>query len=213
MHFCLQTRRPLDDLNYVGIALRLFGSQPHVGVLYRKSENEVIFCHLATHHDLRKDQLNIEYFWNACQWLDDDDINGPVVAARFDSLKQQSQIPYGFAFEPACFDNNLEYQAMPIGMGLTCASFIIAIFHSLELPIINLDTWKSRPEDETWQREIVQRLMSINFEAARTAAMHVGSFRYKPEEVASAATAAKVPVDYNFAVSRAKGVLDDLALA
>jgi hypothetical protein len=193
--------------------MRFHDAQPHIGFLYRKSPTEVLFCHLAFHYDLRKEQLKTGYFWAPCQWLEDDEITGLIVAGKLAKLKVNSQIPYGFAFEPTCFDEGLEYQPMPVGMGLTCASFIIAIFHSLELEIIELETWKNRPDDRDWQIGITRLLSRVNPPAAAVAARYIGSFRYRPEEVAGAATALDVPVDYNFATSRARGILDDLGLA
>src|SRR5262249_11543054 len=107
-------------------------------------------------------------------------------------------LPYGFTFNSDCFAGDGSYQPMEIGKGLTCATFVIALFHSAGFPIIKRETWKHRSEDAAWQKKILALLQgSASSEHIKGATNDVGQFRYWPEEVAAAAVHNSPPLGFD----------------
>ncbi|WP_138464148.1 hypothetical protein [Stenotrophomonas maltophilia] len=44
------------------------------------------------------------------------------------------------------------------GMGLTCATFVVALFDELGIPFIDSSSWQERDGDEEWKKEILTYL-------------------------------------------------------
>jgi len=125
-----------------------------------------------------------------------------------------AHIPYGFAFSEKCFGNDGSYKQMEVGKGLTCATFIIALFHSFALPIVRLESWIARPEDAEWQKTILRILeQRASKEHIAAATAYIGQFRYRAEEVAAAATSPTPPLDYNECTGLAAAILATIRAA
>src|SRR5262249_3545344 len=157
MSFHSSAERQYNELSTVGIAIRGQG-QLHIGVLHR-IDDDVQLCHLRFHHDLVREPPEEGYYWEDCQIFCggvDRTANGRFFAISVAETANDPNIPYGFAFEENCFGNDGTYHAMKIGQGLTCATFIIALFHCAGYPIVKLDTWKRRSEDSTFQNDILK---------------------------------------------------------
>lgn len=82
----------------------------------------------------------------------------------------------------------------------SCATFVLAIFQSLQLPLVDLRSWPTRPEDVPWQEKIVAYLRSSSNPAtqahAERVAQDIGCARLRPEEVAAAASATSLPASF-----------------
>jgi hypothetical protein len=204
--------RPYSDLDTVGIAILWDAAhdQVHMGVLHRL-DDDVQLCHLKFHHLLRREPPDDGYFWTDCAMFSgsiERSSNGRVFAVLISETARNPNIPYGFAFDESCFDNDGTYRPMEIGKGLTCASFVIALFHSHGYPILKLKSWKVRPEDIVWQERILNPLRRYaTSEHVNAASAYVGQFRYRPEEVAAGAVVAPPPLDFDESVSLATDIL------
>jgi hypothetical protein len=212
MPFQSSSTRPYSDLDTVGIAIRWDPShdQLHIGVLHRL-DDDVQLCHLKFHHLLRRGPPDDGYFWADCAMFSggiERSSNGRVFAVLISETARNPNIPYGFAFDENCFANDGTYRPMEIGKGLTCASFVIALFHSHGYPFLKLESWRLRPEDIAWQNKILDLLRRYaTAEHVNAAAAYVGQFRYRPEEVAGAAVRAPPPLDFDESVNLATDIL------
>lgn len=95
-------------------------------------------------------------------------------------------------------------------MGLTCATFVVAFFHSLGWPIVELESWPNgREGDAEWQDAILNALLSSGASSQHidTACEHIGVARYRPEEVAVAATCDDPPLNFSDADELARDLL------
>ena len=74
---------------------------------------------------------------------------------------EDSQVPYGFYYdEYASYD--LGSGVLSLGChesGLTCATFVMTLFHSIGIDLIDIENWTKRPEDDDWETRI-KRLFS-----------------------------------------------------
>ena len=98
----------------------------------------------------------------------------------------------------------------PSQFGLTCASFVLAVFPAAGLALADYATWPSdRPGDRQWQEKIIQ---SLEGRADQTHLEHphneIGAVRYRPEEVAAATALAPPAVQFERAEHLGMQILD-----
>ncbi|MCH7989824.1 MAG: hypothetical protein IID46_11840 [Planctomycetes bacterium] len=212
-----QQQRPISDVGHAAIAVRSVNpSQQHIGVLHREDGvDEVHLLHLAWHHDLRNHAPGAAYFWV--------DPNVPSrrmrqVAAICRKVWRSNQgtLPYALSPPSDCFDQQTgEFLLGPTQHGLTCASFVLALFETAGLRLAHYETWPTdRPGDREWQEWVIGQLESgaqpANSEHIEAVKGEVGTVRCRPEDVAGAATVSPLPADFATAEKRAAGILDRL---
>ncbi|MEQ8455545.1 MAG: hypothetical protein RLO52_19540 [Sandaracinaceae bacterium] len=118
------------------------------------------------------------------------------------------ELPYGFG--NGSFDRvNGTYVQAGAPRGLTCATFVLALFAAYEIDVVDLEEWPPRREDAEWQRSILCTLKA-QFPGASDRAYfaHIEAdigncVRVRPEEVAGAASRDTFPAD--FATAEALG--------
>lgn len=179
--------RPFDEIAAIAVAIRAVDAgQRHVGIAFKDGEG-VRLLHLAWHCSLRCEPPDERYFWI------ESDIH-PRRARQVAAICRQviranaaNGIPFAFSAPNDCFDRTtFEFLVGPSRVGLTCATFVLAVFDRAGLPLIRYETWPHRADDEVWQHGNpdveVGHLDGLRSE--------LGSVRYRPEEVAAAATCA-----------------------
>ena len=181
-------KRHFDEVNDLGIALRTFHgeAQIHVGLLYKTDDSSTQLLHLRWHFDVKNEVPSGEYRW---MQVDLDEINRRnlvglcrLIASRAD------KIPYGLNYNGLYFSAGGEFLGRAPGEGLTCATFVMAVFATYRIPLLKLTEWGSRSEDVGWQFGQVQR-MQRGFPLVATAmGSFVGQPRFRPPEVAAGAT-------------------------
>lgn len=211
MNFRIGNLINCSEIGPVGVAIkRASHNQLHVGILYR-IDSSLRLCHLAWHHRLEDSPFmcNADYYLDDCGIFRDDSINAQVFAARMLTIAKTKQIPYGVAYAGSVFSGDGAFEGFPkFGMGLTCATFVIAVFHSAGYVIVDLDTWIGREEDAEWQERIIDTLerhgaSSEHVEAAR---MQITGVRYRPDEVAAAAADGEPPLSFDRALKLAREI-------
>lgn len=209
-----QQERPVSEVEFAAIAIRsITPTQRHIGVLHcRGDSSPTLMLHLAWHQDVRNHEPGNDYLWIA-----------PAiparrlrqVAARCRQLWRANRrgIPYAFSPPNACFDERTgEYLFGPTQHGLTCASFVLAVFQVAGLRLVDEDSWPtSRAGDREWQESILGALENSSppasqehLEAVRS---ELGSVRIRPEEVAGSGTVSPLPASFRIAEERATQIL------
>ena len=208
--------KPFDLIRSAGIAIReLNPEQRHIGMLYRDSaSNQILFLHLAWHFDLRHDAPRHSYLW----------VDPAITARRLVQVAAvcrlvwrangRNAIPYGFGPPSDCLAADTgEYLFGPTGFGLTCATFVLAVFHRAGLKLVRYAAWPiGRPGDPEWQRRIVEELRNhtptATLEHVRAIERDIGTtVRFRPEEVAGAATVTPQPAGFHIACERGEQIL------
>src|SRR5882724_10684992 len=184
--------KPFEQLRSAALAIReIDPQQRHIGLLHWDAAlKQVMFLHLAWHFDLRCETPRPDYFW----------IDPAVSARRLVQVAAvcrlvwrangKKRIPYGFGPPSDCLDTQTgEYLFGPAGFGLTCSTFVLAVFHRAGLALVRYDTWPlNRPGDAKWQKRIVTALAATPGASAdpiRAVADDVGvTIRFRPAAVA-----------------------------
>lgn len=190
-----QQQKPLPDKVGFWLAIRL--DAKHVGVVYRIfDEQGHNFLHLGFHHHLIRDAgLLPHYAWVECPGFDEWD--SKILASQFDAVwnVNGSSIPYGILYSgPGYFEGTGQYVASDAGSGLTCATFVMALFEDFGFPLLRANEWPYRQgEDEAFQQSIVAELDKLvgdqKCDQAHVDAqkMHLGTaVRFRPIEVVAA---------------------------
>ena len=188
--------------------------QKHITLLYRSNNKHIMMLHLGWHKQLRHENWDGKYHWLELQGIDEEVqetfADWAVIVA---GAALESPIPYSILFNPDTnFDSRGQFINKSDGSGLTCATFILALFSDFQLPLIDVASWPtSRKGDFPWIRKILNMLLdqvrrnkmpAINWleQAKRRHELK----RFRPEEVFSAASIFEgVPLSFALVESKA----------
>lgn len=201
-----QAERQITSLRHVAVVIgEPSHDQRHTGIVFQVDANAAhLFMHLAWHNDFRlQNRIGSNYCWV--------DPNVPTarlrqVAAICEDIahaNQHGQIPYSFGSPISAFDEQTkEFLVGPTNTGLTCASFVLAVFERAQLRLTHYGGWSSPDSDDIrWQEMVVEVLRStsgVTPEHIRIVEQETAtSVRYRPEHVAGAAAIrGRRPVKY-----------------
>lgn len=105
----------------------------------------------------------------------------------------------------------------PTRFGLTCATLVLAVFQAAGVPLVKYDEWPvGRPGDADWQWMVVENLRasgqgSAQHLAAMESEIGKNAARFRPEEVAGAATISDLPATFVQALAASSAVLQALS--
>ena len=179
-------------------------NQRHIGILHRESDASPKFLHLAWHCILQNESDIPDYMrlWTTPSV---EPVRLRLVAAlcRLVWRKNESDgIPYAFSSPANTIDATSGAVLLgPSRFGLTCATFVLALFDAVGIRIAQYATWpQDRQGDIEWQTQIIASLLS------RAAPEHiehlqseVGAARFRPEEVAASAAIAPPAAEFEAA--------------
>lgn len=205
-----QQDRPLSENKHVAVAIAEPAvDQRHTGLFFRFSAADPHeFLHLAWQCDLRLQTPKNTYLWVEPAIPARRLIQVAAICDDIASANVPDQIPYSFGPPNDCFDeHSCAFLLGPTKTGLTCASFVLAVFHRAGLQLVNYGTWpKPTLEDIEWQRTVLANLKSLRTtDPSRVTQEHITcvqsevgtSVRYRPEHVAAATIKRKsFPVRY-----------------
>jgi hypothetical protein len=188
----------------------------HCGFLYRLDTGAPRLLHFAWHYTLRDDEPSSAYLWAD---IGLDELNAKFLAAFTSLLKRnEHSIPYGLDSGGSCFDSATgEFIRPPIGKGLTCSTFILAVLRSLGFALLLEESWPEREDDEEFGRQIVADLLENGADPGHVAAVgnDIRAKRFRPEEVVGGtiSPSGRWPVLFEAAAALAEDILADLRAA
>lgn len=188
-------------------------NQYHLGLMHRKlSQNFKGYkhLHLAGHNDFRNDTFEDGRYLIIYPDLDLR-LSRQVATLCRNIYNQNSygEMPYGFTIPRAWFELSGDPKFDKGFVGLTCSTFVLSVFFSINIQLLLPHTWKCREDDREYQ------LMWVNFlfpklEADQThirkVKKQIGNIRIRPEEVAGAALEAPPPVEFDRAIALSKDI-------
>lgn len=187
-----------EKLPPVAVGVCEYGTHRHVGIAFQ-AKGQTIFLHQAWHKKQRAEPIEVTL--THCQGrmvftypaLDKD--RAKAVAGFCRAIARSiafglSDIPYAYKYDPdACFDRHSGQLALPNGKGLTCATYVLVVFKSAQLPLIDFDGWPHREQDERAHEWLLEHLRNdSNVEREHIAAVEAETrcVRCRPEEAGGA---------------------------
>lgn len=208
-----------SELSFLGVGIRrVTQTQHHVVFVYEAPDGSLRLSHLEWHRRFRGDApWDGQYYW--CTAAGMDELNRKTIAAWLHALARKPQsMDYGLSFDDCEFiadgDGTYAFVAKTPGKGVTCATFVMLVLQTVGFPLLDAETWQTRPEDVQWQESIIQTLRQhsgMTEQEADLVAQDVGSARFRPIEVATAAQHDPWPVNFHTATALAADVMADVA--
>jgi hypothetical protein len=93
--------------------------------------------------------------------------------------------------------------------GLTCSTFVLAVLSSVRINLVKLAEWPSRPADVARHKELLDLLdgdPKVSRDHVAAVRAEVTCVRYRPEEVAGAASSPEPPVSFVVAQAAAEHI-------
>lgn len=196
----------------LGIAIRTIRGeqQLHIGLLYRVDNQAASVLHLRHHFDLKNEAPSPEFRWIQ---IDLDEINRRLLVGLCRAIAARAKnVAFGFTYaDTLYFTESGEYIDQPVGHGLTCATFVMAVFARFKIPLLILVDWPKRPDDPVWQQWQVRYLQQqFGRLLADAVAAHIGEPRYRPEEVSAGAVNSNRPLNFTKAKRLGERIKRDL---
>lgn len=196
VHF--PSQKPFEEVSYVAIAIcRTRPNRYHAGILYKDQDN----CHLLHvpgDMTIQRDPPETRYIWIAPSIHP---ARLPQIAAYCRLVWNENEnngIPYAFSDPRDSFDSITgKFLSSENKIGLTCASFVLAIFFSTGFQLVDFNSWQKRDDDEEAFTELANYIESkkdvykLDDEFIKNMRNEIKNFRYRPEEVAGAGMAFK----------------------
>ena len=117
--------------------------------------------------------------------------------------RNKSDIPYGLLYKGnSSFTQEGIFTIAEEENGLTCATFVLAVFSACGINLIDLSSWPNRKEDKIWHGHIINSLkrssqsFNITDDHIKNVENEVGCARYKPEEVGVSSIFENLPVSF-----------------
>jgi hypothetical protein len=211
----LQRENPFSDPHFIAIAITGSEAQRHMGVFFRTELQKGAFLlHLGFHYELCLEPVKGRYCWLPMNGFDSEEQQ--ALALWFETIWEINghKVPYGINYSASRhFNNQGAYAASDEDGGLTCATFVLAIFEDQGYTLIDTATSYRRDDDVDWQRIILTALADrAPHEYIERQSDFLGiAARYRPEEVAGAATVNRgVPIQFDTAVDLGVMVLSQM---
>jgi hypothetical protein len=188
-----------DAVKDLGIAIRKFtGPQVplHIGLLHRVENESAYVLNLRHFGDLRNEPPTDSYRWVQVEL---DEINRRALVALCHLLaKKLPSIPFGFTFNRNYINQAGEYITGEFGDGLTCATFVMAVFDTYHIPLLRTQEWPAASlQDQGWQAFQVNEVqLKRGPFVAEGVKRHIGAPRYRPEHVTAGAASANRPLGF-----------------
>lgn len=189
---------PSEEDCPVGVVINLEKKPDHFhcGLLYW-SDGEVNVLHLATYKQLWHDDSFKHFSHLIKPNIHPLRLKLMVPFCKLVHQKVQNnklKIPYGINYE-GYSDIDSESGELHLAEGtngLTCSTFVMTMFHSRGIDLIDISNWPHRPEeDQNWKNQTITALYNvmnqwkIPLEFIRKLYLEQNLVRYKPQEVAA----------------------------
>lgn len=182
--------------NQIAIAISdgAFGS--HLGIAYRLGDDKPVLLHLAFHKLLAQLAYPSVDPWLVYVMALEPSLASQLVGildAMFSRYQGATNggIEYGINLYDSLRSISFDAEYRPFGEsdGLTCASFVAAIFEAMHIPLVDIATWEVDALNKVWGEAVICYLHAFGADSEHIDAVQKNNngLRLRPDEVAGAA--------------------------
>lgn len=204
---------PFGQVDQLALAITVSAAgQEHCGFVCRLDTDDPLWVHLKWHHRLRSEAPSNDCFWSNIGSLLAEERRFFGVLVRSIAARNEP-IPYALSCEGLTFDQDGSLTGITPGRGFTCSTFVVAVFASHGIDLVNEATW---PEgaNEDFQNWVVETLKDprsgATAEHIAGVEGQVGGRRVRPSEVLGAACDENIPLSYADASAAAAQILEEV---
>jgi hypothetical protein len=192
-----------SQVGAIAVALAITEWGRHTGVIARAG-TRIDLIHLAAHERLLYEPFDAtKYSWVNPQVTETDGRIIASLARKVAVAYRQGGLPYALKKSAAiAADGTVIFGSS--GSGFTCATFVLALFEGVNIRLISDADWQVLEEDVTWQLDVISLMRAsgvVDENHLLAQESSVGSYRFRPEDVAAAAMIADSSPN-NFATIR-----------
>jgi hypothetical protein len=204
--------KPYAQIEFAAVGVRATdpAAQLHAGILYVGLDRAVRLLHFCWDRDGRDEVPRDPYFWVQPGLRKSIARSLAALCRLVAKANALARVPWQFRYDPALvFDRGSGQRKGASGEGLTCATFVLAMFESIGVRLVDVKSWPSRPCDESWKKRIFR---IANAEHVARLEPQVAAARFRPEEVTAATRVivAGTPVRLSDVLPDARAVLSRL---
>jgi hypothetical protein len=194
--------RKISPHTLTGVGIAVHSGGLHIGVMYRAPGiGTVKLLHLMGHHKLSSDDVRPDYVvWIRPAIKEDRAMAIGTMCRRIWKQNSKGLVSYGLSKPGRFFDSDGRFLKGPALIGLTCASFVLEVFHQAGMPLVDYDSWPHPTEaDVARQNDVLDGIAARNpqfIQHVQVAKSELGNTRYAPLEVAGAGTAIRLPTNH-----------------
>lgn len=185
-----------SDIKNVCITIAQTETGHHVGFLfYSLIDEKPKFLHLGWHEQLRYDDPpEPKYLWFDIPF-DKHNLENFQLFLNTISTKNGMHMNYGISIDGIEISSDGSILSEEKHAGLTCATFVMRALHAQGYQTVDLNNWEHRAEDVAWQEYILDLLTQYATpEYLESQKTHIGTIRFKPEEITVAAISVDRPL-------------------
>jgi hypothetical protein len=210
----------------LAIRIMLTSDGTHAGLLYR-FQNDLFHLDLLWHENLRIAKVGANDQAMSCvipDFLPEEMFDATItceliVNRKFSGRGQRA--PYGFGMPQDVQINDDGELIWGGGVGLTCSTFVLAVFEAARIPFIDLCGWRPRPLDDQRHADLLRRMEEgipeygippaprDHIEKVR---QELPCVRVRPEEVAAVGLSPERPAQFELTARTGLWILDWLRL-
>lgn len=199
----------------VGVAVERTEDDTHSAVFFLDEDDEPKALHLEFHARLKVNGMSR---WEACVWSSPaiPPERADALAALCDLIARRhgpAGLDYALRYNEGRFDLGTgELILGPGCCGLTCSTFVLAVFRSGGFELLRQREWKERPGDRARQESLVAMLLKhqdwlgIPQEHIERVRGEIGCVRFSPADVVSASSA-EIPAGFEEVIEINKGLM------
>ena len=194
-------KRKAEEVPYIAVGVCDTGENTHTGVVHRDIDGTVRFLEQGFHELTRNDPVDSSVqgcegiFLYGIPDIEADRARNIAGLCRLIAKYLTANNLPGYAYalrfdEDAMFDSVTGRLIMPNGVGLSCSTFVIAVFRSARVRFISFENWPQRTGDIPAQKRLVsvldgwQRRGIVSKQHVDAVRKEIGCVRARPEELA-----------------------------
>jgi hypothetical protein len=191
-----------DDIEEAAVAIAWMGRRLHAGIIYRSESGARLLLDLGIDGTIGNDRPKPKFAW-AVPDVEPELLHQIAVLCEVIAEEPQPPCVYQIKYAPSSFTVDGDSISFGDGCrGLTCATLVLSIFHSVSIDLIDYNGWELRPDDERWENELVDdiqqgRVYGIDADAAQLNADDIPCLRYSPTDVIAACRADTLPITFS----------------
>ncbi len=206
----------ISDIRDVAVAITRYRRYYHACIFFKSAAQGLQICEIGLTGDIAcrkfKPSEHRRYGW-AIPPIDEKKLEQISDLCEAVDAKR---VPYAFRYSRSTFAfPGGAFQAGDKTFGLTCATFVLAMFSTAGVELLDEASWQHRAEDYAWQDDVLANLLprpdlaipADEIEANRQA---LPCFRYRPEEVVAASQFTSRPVPMPVAEQAGKMIVAHL---
>lgn len=193
--------------NVAAILSRTEHGNLHAGLVFRR-HGSIGYLHLAW-----EDRLVDEWDWKDGVWvspqIEPERLTSIAAMCRrvWKTFCANRRFPYALRFNDSSFDGGGRLRLGARAQGLTCATFILAVFNSVGVSLVEEQTWPQRREEDEAFLEFLASYASIEHMNILRREVEDGVKRIWPDEVLGACKTPRIPAAFAAARSAANEIL------